>query len=140
MWDQADLYYIIKIWLISIVGGPITIPFMAYFESGYGVGEPVQMKFYLLYFFIGGIYSVPAMVILYLIYYYLVLRRISFVMIKTILALLGFIFFVVTFSAIGYPIFDIENIYNWAIPISYSLFFLSGVIVLKIRNKPKSAT
>lgn len=140
MVKHVDIYYPIKVWFWSIIGGPIIFSLVMYIENSYGPSEAGPLSIYGFLFLIGFLYSIPSLVISYLFYRYALSLNFSFTAIKIALIILGFILFITTFSVIGYPLHKLENLEKWTLPISYSIPFLLGSIIFKIGNNTELKT
>ena len=134
MVKHVDIYYPIKVWILSIIGGPTIFSLVMYIENSYGSSESEPLTMYGFLFLIGFLYSIPSLVISYLFYRYALSLNFSFTTIKIALIILGFILFITTFSVMGYPLHKLENLEKWTLPFSYSITFLLGSIIFKIGN------
>jgi len=134
MVKHVDYYYPVRVWLLSITAGPMIFPLIMLYEKNYGSGEAGPLTVYGLLLFIGFLYSIPSLVISFLVYRYLLLQRMGITPIKVALIILGFVIFTATFYVMGYPLHKLENLEKWTLPISYSIFFILGSIIFKIEK------
>jgi len=126
--------YPIKVWLISIILGPMAVVIAFILLSDYDSRseEAGPIQFYIYIFLVGLVYSIPTILISTLAYKYLLSIHLNPILVKAILIILGFILFVLTFAFMGYPLHKLGEVENWTVPGSYSFVFLVASLMCKI--------
>ena len=135
--NKSDLeyksnFYPIKVWLLSILGGPIILPILFLIENGFDLNG--FFNFYLWIFWIGFLFSIPSLIISYIVYRYFLFKKIKPIHIKFTLIILGFVLFTATLYMMGLRLHKIDELESASMPISYSFFFILGSILFKVEK------
>lgn len=121
-----DSFYPIRHWLLTLAIAPVIVALYAYLISN-DTSMFSLLEAYALFFIIGLIFSIPMLLVYYLIFYFLIRKPLSALTIKSILNLATIAGILVTFYVIG----------GSATPdysISYSIAVVVSSWLIKLKN------
>ena len=120
-----DKNYVIKQWLVTLIIGRLFI--LLYASSTSSKSQLTDtLSLYLIFFIFSLVFSIPTYLIYFLVFYFLVKKTTSIILIKIILDVIAIIGIFVTTVVIGGSMLVLNGL-------SYSLAIIISTLILKMK-------